>query len=59
MIQDSTQIDAFAKSVKGYYNDGDLRNVIGGGVLGFKSALRAKIIEQEKERQQVKRAKGQ
>ena len=57
--QDASQLDSFAKSVKGYYNDGDLRSVIGGGVLGYKSMLRQKALEHQKEREQVRKAKGQ
>ena len=57
--EDAGQVDSLAKSFKSYYNDGDLRNVIGGGVLGYKSAVRQKAIEQQKERDQVRKAKGQ
>ena len=57
--EDSAQVDSLSKSFKSYYNDGDLRNIIGGGVLGYKSAVRQKAIEQQKEREQVRKAKGQ
>ena len=58
MIQDASSIESFSKTVKAYYNEGDLRNIIGGGVLGYKSHLKQKTIADEKERQQVKKAKG-
>jgi hypothetical protein len=57
--EDAAQVDSLSKSFKSYYNDGDLRNIIGGGVLGYKSAVRQKAIEQQKEREQVRKAKGQ
>ena len=56
--EDASSIDSFSKTIKAYYNDGDLRSIIGGGVLGFKSALKQKAIADEKERQQVRKAKG-
>jgi hypothetical protein len=59
IIQDAGQVDSLAKSVKAYYNDGDLRSTIGGGVLGYKSAVRQKALEHQKEREQVRKAKGQ
>ena len=59
IIQDAGQIDSLAKSFKAYYNDGDLRSIIGGGVLGYKSSVRQKALEHQKEREQVRKAKGQ